>query len=131
MVLLKLAEYYNHVSKVPSDEMIKVIESHPVCTILAQKLEHGHADFILHQALEAKCPLVLVEALVEVFPNQVQQEYTDGRLPLHIALQSNLGASVRLLAAAYPAAMFIAIDPVTGLLPIEQALLNVGNDGFS
>ena len=28
----------------------------------------------------------------------------------------------------YPAAMYIS-DPVTGLLPIEKAILNLGNDG--
>ena len=49
-------------------------------------------------------------------------------LPLHAALQHGLGASVRLLASKHPAAMEIA-DPVSGLFPIEQAILNVGNNG--
>ena len=129
--LLKLAQNYNHVPKVPSnDEMITTVESHPVCTMLAPRLEPGKDTFIVHKALAAKCPQVLVQALVEIFPNQVQQEYTraNGRLPLHIALQSNLGASVRLLAITYPAAMFVA-DPATGYFPIQQAVLNVGKDG--
>jgi hypothetical protein len=129
-VLLKLAANYNHVPKLPmdDDDVTALIESHPACTVLAQRLEHGDDTFILHQALEAMCPFVLVKALVEVFPNQLQQQCTTGCLPLHIALQSNLGASVRLLASAYPVAMYIA-DPFNGLLPIEQALLNAVNDG--
>lgn len=102
--------------------------SHPVCQVLAQGLEPGKDYLILHQALAAKCPLVLVEALAQVFPNQVQQEYTDGRFPPHIALHYSLGASVRLLASRHPAAMFV-VDPVTGHLPIEQALFNEGRDG--
>ena len=118
---------YNHVPQVPSDEMIAVVESHPVCTVLAPRLEPGNDAFILHHALAAHCPLVLIEALVQIFPNQVQQEYTAGRLPLHIALQHGLGASVRVLASAYPAAMFVS-DPVTGRLPIQQAVLNVRID---
>ena len=128
IVLLKLVANYNHVPKVPSDEMIAVIETHPVCTALAPRLEPGEDAFILHHALAAQCPFVLVEALLEIFPNQVQQEYTAGQLPLHIALQHGLGASVRPVAAAHPAAMFVA-DPVSGLLPIQQAALNVGKDG--
>ena len=128
-VLLKMVTNYNHVPQVPSDEMIAVVESHPVCTVLAPRLEPGNDAFILHHALEAKCPHVLIEALVQIFPNQVQQESSDHRLPLHIALQSNLGVSVRRLIAndAYPAAVEIA-NPVSGLLPIERALLNVGKD---
>ena len=85
--------------------------------------------FILHHALESHCPLVLVKALMEVFQNQVHQQDNDGRVPLHVALlHSGHGASVRIVTDAYPAAMSIP-DPVTGLLPIEQALLNVGDDG--
>ena len=49
---------------------------------------------------------------------------SNGRFPLHIALQHGLDASVRLLASKHQAAMPIT-DPVTGRLPIEQALLNV------
>ncbi len=78
--------------------------------------------------MKAKCPVTLVEALVHVFPNQVQHADIDGQLPLHIALQSNLGASVRLLASKFPAALYIA-DPINGLLPIEEAILNAGKDG--
>ena len=37
-------------------------------------------------------------------------------------------ASVRILTDMFPAAMFLP-DPVSGLLPIQQALLNVGDDG--
>ena len=88
-----MATNYNHVPKIPSDEMIALVESHPACTALAPRLEPGNDAFILHQALAAQCPHVLVEALVHIFPNQVQQEYTAGRLPLHIALQHGLGAS--------------------------------------
>jgi ABC-type transport system involved in cytochrome c biogenesis permease component len=40
----------------------------------------------------------------------------------------NLGASVRLLASKFPAALYIA-EPINGLLPIEQAILNAGKDG--
>jgi ankyrin repeat protein len=78
--------------------------------------------------LEAKCPHVLAEAFVQIFQNQILQVDTNGRLPLHCALQHGLGASVRLLASKYPAAMYIA-DPFTGLLPIEQAILNVAKNG--
>jgi hypothetical protein len=82
----------------------------------------------MHRALKAKCPHVLVEALVQIFQNQIQQVDTNGHFPLHIALQHGLGASVRLLASKHRAAMHIT-DPDTGRLPIEQALLNVGKDG--
>jgi hypothetical protein len=37
-------------------------------------------------------------------------------------------ASVRILTDMFPAAMFLP-DPVSGLLPIQQPLLNVGDDG--
>jgi hypothetical protein len=119
-VLLKLAANYNHVPKVPNDATIAILGSHPVCTVLAPRLEPGHDDFILHRAFEAKCPHVLVEALVQIFQNQIQQVDTNGRLSLHIALHHGLGASVRLLASKHRAAMHI-IDPVTGRLPIEQS----------
>ena len=124
IVLLKLAADYNHIPNVPNYATIAILESHPVWPVLAPRLEPGRDAFILHHALEAKCPHVLVEALVQIFQNQIQQVDTNGRLPLHIALQHGLGASVRLLASKYPAAMYIA-DPFTGLLPIEQAILNV------
>jgi ankyrin repeat protein len=124
-VLLKLAANYNHVPKVPNDATIAILESHSVCTVLAPRLEPGRDAFILHRALGAKCPHVLVEALVQIFQNQIQQVDTNGRLPLHIALHHGLGDSVRLLASKHRAAMHI-IDPVTGRLPIEQAILNVG-----
>jgi ankyrin repeat protein len=126
-VLLKLAANYNHVPKVPNDATITILESHPVCTVLARRLEPGRDAFILHRALEAKCPHVLVEALVQIFQDQIQQVDTNGRFPLHIALQHGLGASVRLLASKHRAAMHIT-DPVTERLPIEQALLNVGKN---
>ncbi len=87
-VLLKLAANYNHVLMVPNDATITVLESHPVCTVLAPR---------------------------------------NGRFPLHIALQHGLDASVRLLASKHRAAMHIT-DPVTGCLPIEQVLLNVGKN---
>jgi hypothetical protein len=127
-VLLKLVQNYNHVPKLPSDDVTALIESHPACTVLAPRLEPDNDAFILHQALKAKCPFTLVEALVQVFPNQVQHADVDGQLPLHIALQLNLGASVRLLASKFPAALYIA-DPINRLLPIEQAILNAGKDG--
>jgi ankyrin repeat protein len=66
---------------------------------------------------------------VQIFQDQIQQVDTNGRFPLHIALQHGLGTLVRLLASKHRAAMHI-IDPVTGRLPIEQALLNVGKDGL-
>jgi hypothetical protein len=50
---------------------------------------------------------------------------------LHIVLQhDDIGASVRRLAStSYPAAIFIG-DPVTELVPMmEQAILNVANNG--
>jgi hypothetical protein len=128
IVLLKLAANYNHVPKVPNDATIAIVESHPVCTVLAPRLEPGRDAFVLHRALEAKCPHVLAEAFVQIFQNQILQVDTNGRLPLHCALQHGLGASVRLLASKYPAAMYIA-DPFTGLLPIEQAILNVAKNG--
>jgi hypothetical protein len=124
-VLLKLASNYNHVPKVPNDATIAIVESHPVCTVLAPRLEPGRDAFVLHRALEAKCPHVLAEALVQVFQTQIQQVDTNGRFPLHIALQHGFGALVRLLVLKHGAAMHI-IDPVTGRLPIEQAILNVG-----
>jgi ankyrin repeat protein len=127
-VLLKLVKNYNHIPKLPSDDVTALIESHPACTVLSPRLEPDNDAFILHQALKAKCPFTLVDALVQVFPNQVQHADIDGQLPLHIALQSNLGASVRLLASKFPAALYIA-DPINGLLPIEQAILNAGKDG--
>jgi ankyrin repeat protein len=126
-VLLKLAANYNHVPKVPNDATITLLESHPVCSVLAWRLEPGRDAFILHRALEAKCPHVLIEALVQIFQDQIQQVDTNGRFPLHIALQRGLGASVRLLASKHRAAMHIT-DPVTERLPIEQALLNVGKN---
>ena len=101
---------------------------HPVRDILPDKLEPGSDHFILHHAKEAKCPPVLVKSLLEVFPNQASQQDDDGRFPLHIALNSGHGSSVRILAEAHPAAM-TRIDPVTGLLSMEQALLNIGDDG--
>ncbi len=73
-------------------------------------------------------PVTLVEALAHVFPNQVQHADIDGQLSLHIALQSNLGASVRLLASKFLAALYIA-NPMNGRLPIEQAILNAAKDG--
>jgi hypothetical protein len=128
-VLLKLVQNYNHFPKLPSDDVTALIESHPACTVLAPRLEPNNEAFILqHQALKAKCPFTLVEALAQVFPNQVQHAAIVGQLPLHVALQSNLGASVRLLASKFPAALYIA-DPINGLLPIEQAVLNAGKDG--
>jgi hypothetical protein len=60
-----------------------------------------------------------------------EADYTHRRLPLHIALQhDDIGASVRLLTSTlYPAAIFVG-DPVTELLPMmEQAILNVVNNG--
>jgi ankyrin repeat protein len=126
-VLLKLAANYNHVLMVPNDATITVLESHPVCTVLAPRLEPGRDTFILHQALEAKCPHVLVEILMQIFQNQIQQVDLNGRFPLHIALQHGLDASVRLLASKHRAAMHIT-DPVTGCLTIEQVLLNVGKN---
>jgi hypothetical protein len=101
------ASNYNHVPKVPSDENIATVDSHESCTLLACLLEPGSDAFILHQALAAKCQCALVEALVQTFLNQVQQEYMDAHFPLHIALRSGLGASVRLLASTYPAAMLL------------------------
>jgi ankyrin repeat protein len=129
IVLLKLAANYNHVPKVPNDATIAIVEFHPVCTVLAPRLEPDRDAFVLHRALEAKCPHVLAEALVQVFQTQIQQVDTNGRLPLHCALQHGLGASVRLLASKHGAAMYIA-DPFTGLLPIEQAILNVAKNGL-
>jgi hypothetical protein len=129
-VLLKLAVNYNYVPMIPSDEvMIAEIESHPSCGVLAPKLEPGKDQFVLHQALAAKCPLLLVHALLKVSPDQtcLQQQDVHGRFPLHVALHSEFGASVRILASAYPAAISIA-DPVTGHLPIEQALLNAARN---
>mmetsp|Transcript_2528 Transcript_2528/g.4594 ORF Transcript_2528/g.4594 Transcript_2528/m.4594 type:complete len:369 (-) Transcript_2528:106-1212(-) len=126
-VLLKLAANYNYVPKVPNDATITILESHPVCTVLARRLEPGRDAFILHRALKAKCPHVLVEALMQIFQSQIQQVETNGRFPLHFALKRGLGASVRLLASKHRAAMHIR-DSVTGRLPIEQALLNVGEN---
>ncbi len=128
IVLLKMATNYNHVPNLPSDHgVVAIVESSPACIAIAPRLEPGNDAFVLHQALAAQCPSVFVEALLQIFPNQAQQEYTAGRLPLHIALQHGLGASVRVLASAYPAAMFVS-DPVTGRLPIQQAVLNVRID---
>jgi hypothetical protein len=93
-VLLKLAANYNHVPKVPNDATFTLLESHPVCSVLAWRLEPGRDAFILHRALEAKCPHVLVEGLMQIFQDQIQQVDMNGRFPLHIALQHGLGASV-------------------------------------
>jgi hypothetical protein len=54
--------------------MIEVVEFHPACTVLARWLELGNNDFIIHEALEANYPTVLVEALVYIFPQQVEQQ---------------------------------------------------------
>ena len=97
-----------------------------MCDVCADVRAYKRGEVSLARVFEFV--VVLVEALLEIFPNQVQQEYTAGQLPLHIALQHGLGASVRAVAAAHPAAMFV-VDPVSGLLPIEQAVLNVGKDG--
>jgi hypothetical protein len=64
--------------------------------LLAQRLQLGRDAFILHQGLGGNCPHVLVEALVNLFLDQLHQVFS---------------------------------NPTTGLLPIEQAFLNVGNDG--
>jgi hypothetical protein len=64
---------------------------------------------------------------MQSFQNQIQQVDTDGHMPLHITLQHGLGASVRLFAYKYPVAMYIA-DPIDGLSPIEQAILNVAKN---
>eukprot|EP00544_Gedaniella_sp_CCMP2646_P002098 CAMPEP_0202509042 /NCGR_PEP_ID=MMETSP1361-20130828/52563_1 /ASSEMBLY_ACC=CAM_ASM_000849 /TAXON_ID=210615 /ORGANISM="Staurosira complex sp., Strain CCMP2646" /LENGTH=269 /DNA_ID=CAMNT_0049143239 /DNA_START=445 /DNA_END=1254 /DNA_ORIENTATION=+ len=58
IVLLKLAANYNYVPKVPNDATIAILESHSVWTVLAPRLEPGRDAFILHHALEAKCPHV-------------------------------------------------------------------------
>jgi hypothetical protein len=94
-----------------------------VCTFLAQRLEPGRDAYILHQALEGNCPHVLVEALVIFFQIKYIKDI------LHISLQSNVGASVRLLVDPYRATMDI-FEPHHRLLPIEQVFLNVGNDGL-
>lgn len=73
-VILKMAQYYNHLPKLPNDAMIEVVEFHPACTVLARRLELGNNDFIIHEALEANYPTVLVEALVYIFPQQVEQQ---------------------------------------------------------
>jgi hypothetical protein len=127
-VLIKLTKYYEYVLKLPNDATIAAVQSHPACRVVAPKLERGRDHFVLHHALEAHCPLVLVKALIEVFQNQVHQQDDEGRLPLHVALHSGHGASVRIVTDAYPVAMSVP-DPVSGLLPIEQALLNVADDG--
>jgi hypothetical protein len=127
-VLIKLTKYYEYVLKLPNDAMIAAVQSHPACGFVAPKLEPGHDHFILHHAMEAHCPLVLVKVLMEEFQNQVHQQDDEGCLPLHIALHSEHGASVRIVTNAYPVAMSV-LNPVSGLLPIEQALLNVGEDG--
>jgi hypothetical protein len=64
-ILLKMAAKYNHVLEIRIDEMIQLIETHPACSLLAELLETRNDDFILHGALEAKCPHVLIEALVQ------------------------------------------------------------------
>lgn len=66
--------------------------------------------FCIKQGLGGNCPhvlVVLVEALVNLFSDQVHQEYSNGCLPLHISLQSIVGASVRLLVDPYRAPMDI------------------------
>jgi hypothetical protein len=73
-VILKMAQYYNHLPKLPNDAMIEVVEFHPACMVLARQLEPGNHDFIIHEALEANYPTVLVEALVYIFPQQVEQQ---------------------------------------------------------
>jgi hypothetical protein len=107
---------------------ITLLESHPVCSVLAWRLEPGRDAFILHRALEAKCPHVLIEALVQIFQDQIQQVDTNGRFPLHIALQRGLGALVRLLASKHRAAMHIT-DPVdsgtSSILLVMKILLEL------
>jgi hypothetical protein len=127
-VLIKLTKYYEYVLKLPNDATIAAVQSHPACGVVAPKLERGRDHFVLHHALEAHCPLVLVKALMEVFQNQVHQQDDEGRLPLHVVLHSGHGASVRIVTDAHPVAMSVP-DPVSRLLPIEQALLNVADDG--
>mmetsp|Transcript_13051 Transcript_13051/g.23645 ORF Transcript_13051/g.23645 Transcript_13051/m.23645 type:complete len:101 (+) Transcript_13051:916-1218(+) len=73
-VILKMAQYYNHLPKLPNDAMIEVVEFHPACTVLSRRLELGNNDFIIHEALEANYPTVLVEALVYIIPQQVEQQ---------------------------------------------------------
>jgi hypothetical protein len=126
-VLVKLTKYYEYVLKLPNDATIAAVQSHQACGVVAPKLERGRDHFVLHHALEAHCPLVLVKALMEVFQNQVHQQDDEGRVPPHVALHSGHGASVRIIDDAYPVAMSVP-NPVSGLLPIEQALLNVGED---
>ncbi len=83
--ILTLAANYNHVPMVPNDTTIAILlESHPGCTVLAQRLEPALDSFILHApslGSKSKCPRVLIDALVQIFPNQVQQQYTNFRLP--------------------------------------------------
>ena len=105
---------FGHLPPRPSDEEITLIESRQLaCKVLMRRLRRGHRnDFILHDALEAGCPLVFIQSLVQIFPNQVQQVYMiDGRYPLHIALQSGLGGSVRLLADKFKANALLRANP--------------------
>mmetsp|Transcript_17807 Transcript_17807/g.32203 ORF Transcript_17807/g.32203 Transcript_17807/m.32203 type:complete len:86 (-) Transcript_17807:391-648(-) len=70
-VFARMQSLYSHVLEIPSYEMIQLIETHPACSLLAELLETRNVDFmILHGAVEAKCPHVLIEALVQIFPNQ-------------------------------------------------------------
>jgi hypothetical protein len=55
-VFLKLVKNYNHVPKVPNDATITILESHPVLTVLAPRLEPGCDAFILQPSLGSKVP---------------------------------------------------------------------------
>lgn len=128
IVLLKLAENYGFVpARPPNDTMIEDRHWELLEQALAKGRRRGRRRrsrrSLLRQALVESYPSFIVEALVKV----LYQKDVNGCLPLHIVLQCGLGSLVRLLFDAHPAAIDDA-DPVTGLFPIEQALLNVGED---
>jgi hypothetical protein len=68
----------------------------------------------------------------QVFPNQVPHADIDGQLPFAycFTIQSwCIGLTPCLLVSFRQHCMHIADDPMNGLLPIEQAILNAGKDG--
>ena len=118
---------YNHVPQVPSDEMIAIVEHSPACAVLAPRLEPGNDDFILHHALAAHCPLSSLKLLCKSFRTKCSNS-----MPMVVCLYTLLYNMVLVRPFDYSPLRIrqqcTFADPVTGRLPIEKAILNLGHN---
>ena len=114
--------------KLPSDETIAIIESSPACAVLAPRLEPGNDAFILHHALAAMLPVCPgSSSCTNLSGPSAATVCRWSFASTHCSTKWSWCSPFDLLASTHPAAMEIA-DPVTGLFPIEQAILNLGNN---